>query len=150
MNTSGWFHKVADLADAQNITFGAAEQILEAQYRKDYQHQHQHQQYLKRKGMKRPKPDRVRLTPEPCYTYSKAIRMAKDAGRSHAADCDDDNYIEDAAYDIADCLLYDPMLNRAVQKAYVKVHQRYPSRQTMKEIIADYVHDGMSSVKKLR
>lgn len=63
------------------------------------------------------------------------------AGSDCAAD-NPDMQMEDACYDIADCLLYDDMIYKAMKKQLSNRWDGCPSRQTMKEILADYIHDG--------
>lgn len=146
MDTNNWYHRVADLADDKGISFGEAERILVAEFRKQYDHQ----RYLKRKakrGFTPSRPRTLRQPSEPCYRYSKVVSMARAAGRDYVADCGDD-YIEDAAYDIADSLLYDRMLLVSAQRNYIRLHGDRPSRQLLKEILADHIYDGMCSARK--
>ena len=70
--------------------------------------------------------------------------MAKQAGKDYIAD-NPGGYIEDAAYDIADCLLYDPQVLNAAYNNYKRMHGRAPSRRLIKEILADYVAEGAGS-----
>lgn len=116
-------HEIAELADALGCSYGEAERAYNKPAPKP----------------REPGPAKVKAIP-----YRKVVSMAKQAGRDYIAD-NPDGCVEDAAYDIANCLLYDPQVLNAVYSHCTRINGRAPSRRLIKEILADYVAEGAGS-----
>lgn len=133
-NMTGWENQVCDLADFACISYGEAERQLLATVQKV-------KTRLTGKKEATKKEVKAKAPKEPSITYTRVIKICKDAG----ADCSADNpdmEMADSAYDIADCLLCDPQIEAATIKNYRKFNGTTPSRQIMKEMLADYIYDG--------
>lgn len=117
-------HEIAELADELGCSYGEAERELikkEAQIRR---------------ATRMTKPRIKKLS------YKTVIKRAMEAGHDYIAD-NPEGSIEDAAYDIADCLLYDPRIYASVKRHLKEFHDDV-DRWQMKEILADYVAEGAS------
>lgn len=110
-------HKIAELADVLGCSYGEAERVYH-------------------KPAPKPKETKVKALP-----YQKVVSMAKRAGKEYLMD-NPEGSIEDAVYDIADCLLYDQQVLNAMYNRYKRVHGMTPDKQIIREILADYVAEG--------
>lgn len=142
MKASAYENKVADFAELHNLSYGEAERRLVAAERPPKK-----QRAISYSFSYRPKynplyPDVRRIS------YQQAVKRMKDAGKDTAADWDGPEVPEDACYDIADCLLFDREIFESTRRNYFNTHREYPSRQILKEIVADYVHDGLQKVRR--
>jgi len=115
-------HQIAELADELDCSYGEAERAL---IKKEAQ---------ARRSSKMTKPRIKKMS------YKTVIKRAIEAGHDYIAD-NPEGSIEDAAYDIADCLLYDPRIYASVKRHLKEFHNNV-DRWQMKEILADYVAEG--------